>query len=136
MKFNQFIRPTVLALGMALITGVASAQTAETSSTNWWPLSKTWDGKMQDDASHFSGKQIAGRYGEVVVGGKRDTATNSSRTWNGRTQDDSANFRNGQGVYGRSAIYDIGNPSVSQAQTSKDCCDKMKHKPVSKTYPR
>ena len=124
MNFSQLIRPTAMALGMVLITGVTTAQPVETSSTNWWPLSKTWDGKTQDDASHFTGKQIAGRYGEVVVGGKRDTANNPSRTWNGRTQDDPANFRNGQGVYGRSAVYDTGNPKAHTADCDMPCCKK------------
>ena len=99
---------------------------AASGSNTAWPINKTWDGKGQDDATHFQHKAVEGRYGGVVVGEARDTANNTGRTWNGRTQDEPANFRNGQGVYGRSAVYDTGNPIAQDAGCDMPCCKTMK----------
>lgn len=124
-----------LTLGVAMLANAAMAD----------PLTRTWNGRMQDDPANFSYKTVYGRDGNPVLFG-RDLAQNEQRAakpetvgtkqWNGKMQDDPSNFRRNGGVYGRSAVYDIGNPSVSQAQAKPDCCEKMMHKAQDKTYPR
>lgn len=83
---------------------------------------RTWDGKTQDDPSHFQGKGVEGRYGGTVTGtNKSSWPINGAngKTWDGKTQDDPSHFRNGAGVYGRSSVYDIGNPSAHREKPAK-----------------
>lgn len=124
-----------LTLSVAMLANAAMAD----------PLTRTWNGRTQDDPANYSYKTVYGRDGNPVLYG-RDLAQNEQRAakpetvgtkqWNGKMQDDPNNFRRNGGVYGRSAAYDIGNPSIKQPQAKADCCEKMMHKVQDKTYPR
>ncbi len=93
MKTNTF-GLMALTLGVALLSSAAMAD----------PLSRTWNGRTQDDPANYSYKTVYGRHGNPVIYG-RDLPAEEQKTakldtvgrkgWNGKTQDDPANFRRG-----------------------------------------
>lgn len=86
--------------------------------------SRPWDGKTQDDPSHFQHKVVEGRYGgDVFV--KNGSTWPMGRTWDGKTQDDTSHFGSQPQHAGMDMTNCMDMPCCKNMKMDKQKCETM-----------
>ncbi|NBX75112.1 MAG: hypothetical protein EBQ92_00960 [Proteobacteria bacterium] len=155
MKSKLWMGVTALALGLAVLSNAYAGEStmslgekmeaykegkygvygktpiSDVGSIVYHNTTRPWDGKTQDDPSHYQHTAVSGRYTDAaVVGGETKSAENlaypNTRTWDGKTQDDPSHFRNTDNAIPQSGMMNCADmPCCKNMKMDKQKCETM-----------